>query len=96
MKLSNQKLINKLTELFDNMNLKFIVQQKRHKYKNSFYRGYIYIINYQLLNNEQEQYINNVIYPLLIDNDYEHLFYTSSKEFTFEDIKSHFPIIEKI
>ena len=37
MKLSNQKLINKLTELFDNMNLKFIVLQKRHKYKNSFY-----------------------------------------------------------
>ncbi len=96
MKLSNPKLINKLTELFDSINLKFVVLQKRHKYKNNFYRGYIYIINYQLMNDKQEQYVNDVIYPLMIENDYEHFFYMSSKDFTIEDVKSCFPICEEI
>lgn len=96
MKLSNPKLISKLTELFDSINLKFIVLQKRHKYKNRFYRGYIYIIDYQLMNNKQKQYVNDIIYPLMIENDYEHFFYVSSKDFTIEDVKSCFPIYEEI
>ena len=96
MKLSNKKLINKLTELFNNINLKFIVLQKRHKYKNKFWRGYIYIVNYQLMNDSQEQYVNDIIYPLMIENDYEHMFYMNvENDYSLNDIMKHFPIYEE-
>ena len=96
MKLSKQKLISKLKELFNSINLKFIVLQKRHKYKNRFYRGYIYIVNYQEMTKEQQQYVNDEIYPLMIENDYEHMFYINTNEFTLDDIMKHFPIYEEI
>ena len=48
------------------------------------------------MSDDQLKYVNDIIYPLLIENDYEHLFYMSSKEFTIDDIKKHFPIIEYI
>ena len=48
------------------------------------------------MNDKQEQYVNDVIYPLMIENDYEHFFYMSSKDFTIEDVKSCFPICEEI
>lgn len=96
MKLSNKKLVNKLTELFNNINLEFIVLQKRHKYKNKFWRGYIYIVNYQLMNELQEQYVNDIIYPLMVENDYEHMFYINfENDYSLNDIMKHFPIVEE-
>lgn len=96
MKLTNKKLYNKLDKLFNKIGLKYIILQDKKIENNIFYRGYIYIINWQLMSDNQLKYVNDIIYPLLIENDYEHLFYMSSKEFTIDDIKKHFPIIEYI
>lgn len=43
MKLNNKQIINFLTKEFGNINVRFDILQKRHKYKSNFYRGYIYI-----------------------------------------------------
>lgn len=51
MKLSNKKLINFITNEFNNINVKFDILQNKHKYKNKFYRGYIFIHNISSLSN---------------------------------------------
>ena len=95
MKLSNKKLIEFITNEFNKINVKFDVLQNKHKYKENFYRGYIYINNLNDLTDYQNKYINNNIYPILIENDWENLFMLSNNLTKEEIIKEYFPILEK-
>ena len=95
MKLSNKKLIEFITNEFNKINVKFDVLQNKHKYKEKFYRGYIYINNLNDLTDYQNKYINDNIYPILIENDWENLFMLSNNLTKEEIIKEYFPILEK-
>ena len=96
MKLSNKNLIDFLNKEFLNIAVKFDILQVKRKYKNRFYRGYIYINNFSDLSEDQIQYINDKIYPILIKNNWENLTIFSENKTKEEIIKEHFPIIENI
>lgn len=59
-----------------------------------FYPGYIYIDNMEQLTDEQNQFINDYIYPIFMDNDWEIFFYIGNNIDDF--VKEYFPIIEEI
>jgi len=94
MKLSNKKLIEFLNIEFAKINVKFDILQNKHNYKDKFYRGYIYINNLLDLNDYQTQYINDYIYPILYENNWENLMIIPDNLSKEEIIKKYFPIIE--
>ena len=96
MKLSNKKLINFIINGFSNINVKFDILQNKHKYKNKFYRGYIFIHNISSLSNTQIDYIENKIYPILEENKWENLILIPDDMTKEGIIKNHFPIFEEI
>ena len=57
---------------------------------------YIYINNFSDLSEDQIQYINDKIYPILIENSWENLMIFPENKTKEEIIKEHFPIIENI
>ena len=91
--MTNSKFIKTINKLFKEINVTYKILQYKKTDKDKFYRGYIYIENMEQLTDEQNQFINNHIYPIFIDNDWEIFFYIGNNIDDFA--KEYFPIIEK-
>ena len=91
--MTNSKFIKTINKLFKEINVTYKILQYKKIDKDKFYRGYIYIENMEQLTDEQNQFINNHIYPIFIDNDWEIFFYLGNNIDNFA--KEYFPIIEK-
>jgi len=96
MKLSNKKLIDFLNIEFNKIGVQFDILQNKHKYKNKFYRGYIYINNWMSLTDEQNEYIDQNIYSIIEENNWSNLWMIPDNITKDEIIKKHFPIYEEI
>ena len=91
--MTNSKFIQTINKLFKEINVTYKILQYKKTDKEKFYPGYIYIENIEQLTDEQNQFINNHIYPIFIDNDWEIFFYLGNNIDDFA--KEYFPIIEK-
>ena len=86
----------KLSKLFDKINVKFYILQEYKIENNKRYLGYIYIENFQLLNDYQIEFIEHEIYPIMKENNYEHFYFLSNEYFNLQTLKDFFPIYEQI
>ena len=91
--MTNSKFIQTINKLFKERNVTYKILKYKKTDKDKFYRGYIYIENMEQLTDKQNQFINNHIYPIFIDNDWEIFFYLGNNIDNFA--KEYFPIIEK-
>lgn len=85
-----QNFITELNKLTNNINIEYYILQEKTEDR----IGYIYIKNWHLLTDAENDYVEKNIYPFLIDNGWEHFFYLSDEEFDLQDILKLFPIIE--
>lgn len=92
--MKNTEFIQIIDKLFKEINITYKILQYKKTEDNKFYPGYIYIDNMEKLTNEQIQFINDYIYPIFMDNDWEIFFYIGNDIDGF--VKDYFPIIEYI
>ena len=92
--MTNSEFIKIINKLFKEINVTYKILQYKKTDKDKFYRGYIYIDKMEQLTDEQNHFINDYIYPIFMDNDWEIFFYIGNNIDDF--VKEYFPIIEEI
>lgn len=92
--MTNSEFIQIIDKLFKEINVTYKILQYKKTDEEKFYPGYIYIDNMEQLTDEQNQFINDYIYPIFMDNDWEIFFYIGNNIDDF--VKEYFPIIEEI
>lgn len=94
--MTNTQIIKFLDRELSKYNIKFDILQKRHRYKNKIWPGYIHILSFFELTNEQLNFISYEIEPVLDKNNWLNLVISPDTKTKKEILKEYFPIYEEI